>query len=104
MSMSTKHDYGKIGDTLVTFVGKDVSEDRKNFLKEFLEYNNFELVIEEKVDDEGNKTFIMGVTDMVFNPVIWIYDRRLKTTDGRIANEDYWLQASSDLKPQYWER
>ena len=39
---------------------------------------------------------------MVFNPTIWVYQRKLKTFDDRIVNQDYWEQRSEDTKPQYW--
>jgi hypothetical protein len=41
---------------------------------------------------------------MIFNPTIWIFERKLKTLDGRIVNQKYWEQKTEDdLKPQYWE-
>ena len=104
--MPIKHDFGKIGDQPVTFVEKGVNEDRKNFLKELLEFNGFEVIVEEeKTAAEGeDKKYTVAVTDLVFNPVIWVYDRRLRTPDGKIVNEDYWMQRNNDFKPQYWER
>ncbi|NOZ34418.1 MAG: hypothetical protein GXO80_03860 [Chlorobi bacterium] len=106
MSMPIKHEFGKIGDTLVSFVEKGVTEDRMKFLTELLKFNGFEVITEEETPAEGStdKTFAVTVTDMVFNAVIWIYDRKMKTPDGKIVNEDYWMQRNTDLKPQYWER
>lgn len=106
MSMPIKHEYGKLGDKLVTFVEKKASESRKNFLKELLEINGFEVLLEENAtkDETDEKSYIVAVTDLIFNPVIWVYDRLLKTKDGIIVNEDYWMQRNSDFKPQYWER
>ncbi len=105
MSMPIKHDFGKIGDQMVTFVERDVNADRMKFLKELLEFNGFEVIIEEAKTGEGeDKKYTVAVTDLVFNPVIWVYDRRLKTPEGKIVNEDYWMQRNTDFKPQYWER
>ncbi len=106
MSMPIKHEYGKIEETIVTFVEKGASEERMNFLKELLETNGFEVITEEEApkEDSTEKTYTVAVTDIVFNPVIWIYDRKMKTPDGKIVNEDYWMQRNTDLKPQYWER
>jgi len=105
MSMPIKHDFGKIGDQHVSFVERGVNEDRKNFLKDLLEFNGFEVIVEEEKADEGEeKKYTVAVTDLVFNPVIWVYDRRLRTPDGKIVNEDYWMQRNNDFKPQYWER
>ncbi len=105
MSMPIKHLTGKIGDKLLTFVEKEASEERKNFLKGLLEFNGFEVIIEENTAKEGeNTSYIVAVTDLIFNPVIWVYDRNLKTPEGNIVNEDYWMQINQDFKPQYYER
>ena len=47
MSLAGKHMFGSIGETRVTFVEKGVNADRKDFLKELLEYNGFEVLVEE---------------------------------------------------------
>lgn len=108
MSMPIKHEFGKLqgSDTLVTIVEKNVSEARKEFLKTLLEHNKFEVIIEENTPkEEGeDKTFTVAVTDLIFNPVIWVYDRKLTTPDGNIVNEDYWMQRNEKFIPQYWER
>ncbi len=106
MSMPIKHEFGKIEDVLVTFVEKGVTEDRMNFLKRLLEHNGFEVITEvvQPKTDDGQVTYNIAVTDLIFNPVIWVYDRKLKTLDNKIVNEDYWMQRNNDLKPQYWER
>ena len=106
--MPIKHEFGKLGDsdTLITIVEKNVSETRKNFLKALLEHNKFEVIFEENAPKEDNseKTYTVAVTDLIFNPVIWVYDRKLITTEGNIVNEDYWMQRNEDFAPQYWER
>jgi len=104
--MPIKHEFGKIDGKLVSFADKSASESRMKFLKELLEANGFEVIIKEneQKEDDGEKTYTVAVTDIVFNPVIWVYDRKLKSPDGKIVNEDYWMQRNSDFKPQYWER
>ena len=96
--------FGSIEETRVTFVEKGVSKERMEFLKKLLEHNGFEVITEEdkkKTEDEP-QLYTVAVTDMVFNPTIWVYQRKLKTLDGRIVNRDYWEQRSKDTKPQYW--
>ena len=63
---------------------KGVSEDRMNFLKKLLEHNGFEVIIQEdkKKTEEDPQLYTVAVTDMVFNPTIWVYQRKLKTFDG----------------------
>lgn len=102
MTFQGKHDFGEINGTRVTFVEKGVGEERMKFLKALLEHNGFNVLIAEK-DDGGEKTYDVGVDDIVFNPVIWVYERRLKTLDGRIVSPAYWEQKSDETRPQYWE-
>ena len=44
-----------------------------------------------------------GVTDMVFNPVIAVYEMVLKTPDGKRVSPAYWDQKTSDCIDEYWE-
>ena len=106
MAMHIKHEFGHLGDTFVSFVEKGVSEDRMNFLKELLAFNGFTVLTEEEAPAEGEteKKYTVAVDDPLFNPVIYIYDRRLKTPEGKFVNEDYWLQINKDFMPQYWRR
>ena len=96
--------FGSIGDTRVTFVEKGVTEDRKEFLKNLLEYNGFEVLIDEdkRKSEEDPQLYTVGVTDMVFNPTIWVYQRKLETFDGQKVTRGYWEQETNDPKPQYW--
>jgi hypothetical protein len=104
MPLSGSHMFGSIGETRVTFVEKGVSENRKEFLKKLLEHNGFEVLIEEdkKKTEEDPQLYTVAVTDMVFNPTIWVYERKLKTFDGKKVNQDYWEQRSEDTNPHYW--
>ncbi len=104
MPLEGSHKFGSIEETRVTFVEKGVSEDRKEFLKKLLEHNGFEVIIQEdkKKAEEDPQLYTVAVTDMVFNPTIWVYQRKLKTFDGKKVNQDYWEQRTEDTKPQYW--
>ena len=106
MGLEGKHQFGSIGDQRVTFVEKKISEDRMDFLKRLLEFNGFEVVIEEekRKSEEEPQLYTVAVTDMVFNPTVWVFQRRLKTLDGKhIVNQEYWNQESEDTSPQYWK-
>ena len=104
-SLDGKHSFGSIGETRVTFVEKGVDEDRRDFLKQLLEHNGFEVVLEEekKKTEEDQQLYTVAVTDMVFNPTVWIFQRLLKTLDGRKVTQDYWFQRTEETKPQYWK-
>jgi len=105
MGLGGKHMFGSIDDIRVTFVEKKVNGNRKDFLKTLLEHNGFEVVIQEvkKAAEEEEQLYTVAVTDMVFNPTIWVFQRKLKTFDGRKVTQDYWNQLTEDAHPQYWK-
>ncbi|RXP44573.1 hypothetical protein EC396_17630 [Lutibacter sp. HS1-25] len=104
MGLDGKHSFGSIGETRVTFVEKNTTESRKDFLKKLLEHNNFEVIIEEekRKNEEDPQLYTVAVTDMVFNPTIWVFQRKLITFDGHKVTQDYWNQVSEDTNPHYW--
>ncbi len=104
MSLGGKHLFGDIEGQRVTFVEKKVTEDRSAFLKKLLEHNGFEVLIQEdkRASEEDPQLYTVAVTDMVFNPTIWVYQRKLQTFDGRMVTPDYWNQRTEDTHPQYW--
>jgi len=97
--------FGSIEDTRVTFVEKKIEKNRSDFLKKLLEHNGFEVIIQEekRKTEEEPQLYTVAVTDMVFNPTIWIYERKLKTFDGHKVTPAYWNQESDDTHPQYWK-
>ena len=106
MTLAGKHQFGAIGDQRVTFVEKKIEKDRMEFLKKLLEVNGFEVVIQEekRKSEEDPQLYTVAVTDMVFNPTIYVFQRRLKTIDGKhIVTQDYWNQVSEETNPQYWK-
>lgn len=106
MVLVGKHLFGSIEDQRVTFVEKKIEAPRKDFLKELLEFNGFVVIIQEdkRKTEEEPQLYTVGVTDMTFHPTIWVFERRLKTLDGKHkVNQDYWNQISEDTKPQYWK-
>ncbi|GAB2775098.1 hypothetical protein [Salinimicrobium soli] len=106
MALEGKHSFGSIGDTRVTFVEKKIPQERADFLKNLLEHNGFEVLLEEekRKKEEDPQLYTVAVTDMVFNPTVWVFERRLKTFDDRKVTPDYWKQVSEDTHPQYWKK
>ena len=104
MALGGNHLFGSIGETRVTFVEKGVDENRKDFLKNLLEVNGFEVVIEDnaKKAEEDPQLYTVAVTDMTFNPTIWVFERKLKTADGRKVTHEYWNQKTEETNPRYW--
>jgi len=105
MALAGKHTFGSIGETRVTFVEKKVDENRRDFLKKLLEHNGFEVIIDEekRKSDEEPQLYTVAVTDMVFNPTIWVYERKLRTFDGHKVTPGYWEQRTEETNPQYWK-
>ena len=83
---------------------KKIDEGRKDFLQKLLEHNGFEVIIQEekRKTEEDPQLYTVAVTDMVFNPTIWVFQRKLKTFDNRKVTQDYWNQKTDDTNPHYW--
>ena len=100
-----KHDFGDIEGQRVTFVERCVSEDRREFLKKLLEHNGYEVIVAEtaRKKDTDPEGFDIAVTDMLFNPVIAVYQRKLRTFGGNRVTPDYWNQKTTEIEPNYWD-
>ena len=101
-----KHIVEEINGVRCSVVETGISEERMKFLKELLELNKYEVLTAKSTDKEGNETgYILGVTDLLFNPVIDIYKRRLHSKTGKKVTPAYWLQesfAETEAEVNYW--
>ena len=96
-----KHNIEEINEVLCTLVEDSIQKDRLDFLIKLLEFNGYST---QSVENEDG-TFRLGVTDLLFNPVIDVYKRRLKTPTGHIVTPAYWLQQSfneTEAEVNYW--
>ncbi len=117
MVLKAKHTVEEINGTRCTIVEKGASADRVEFLKNLLEFNQFEVHVAEEPAQppvegqpvepaaavEPARLFTIGVTDLVFNPIIAVYELRLKTPDGKKVSPAYWEQYTTESKDEYWE-
>lgn len=88
-----KHIVEEVDGVLCTVVESGTTAGRMKFLKDLLEYNHFEVKTEEVAGEEGEAaTFKIGVTDLVFNPVISVYEQSLKRPGGKTVTPAYWNQ------------
>jgi len=89
---NAKHIVGEIDGVRCTIVESGISPDRLAFLTDLLRFNNFEVKkMKDPATPEGEEPgYTIGVTDLVFNPVFAIYERSLKTTEGKIVTPSYW--------------
>jgi hypothetical protein len=98
-----KHIVEEIDGVRCSLVEKGVSPERTEFLKKLLELNKYTV----KIAAEGESgTFKIGVTDMLFNPVVNVYKRDLISASGKRVTPAYWLQESADETEEavnYWK-
>ncbi len=101
-----KHVVKEIEGVRCSVVEDGTTKERVEFLKEILEHNGHEVRSEEipPKEEGGEITYIIGVTSMLFNPVIAVYQRMLKTKDGRKITADYWNQKTTEIEPNYWDK
>jgi len=101
---NAKHIVGEIEGVRCTIIEKAISLERAAFLKELLEFNNLEVKeMTEPTETPGTEpTYTIGVTDLIFNPVFVIYERRLKTRENTPVTPAYWRQECIDCDPRYW--
>jgi hypothetical protein len=102
MALKAKHIVEEIKGIRCTLVEKGVSSARCNFLKDLLSFNGFEVITDCQNDSAGIEICAIGVTNLVFNPVIAVYNMSLKTPDGRSVSPAYWEQTDPVAVNQYW--
>ena len=99
-----KHLVEEIDGVRCTIVEKGITPDRAQFLKSLLELNGYEV---KTATDTDPATLILGVTDILFNAMIDVYERRLKSPTGKKVTPAYWLQQSdkeTEEEVNYWNK
>jgi hypothetical protein len=102
MLNKSKHVIIEIDGVRCSLIEKSVASERLSFLKELLEHNKFEVKVMEEKQEGDIKTYTVGVTDILFNPVYSVYERTLKSLDGFKVTPAYWLQQTTVFDPRYW--
>ena len=99
-----KHTVEEINGVRCSVVEKGVTAERLAFIREILEFNKLEVQSQEekKESEDAPVTYTVGVTDLLFNIVIAIYQVRVKLKDGRIASPAYWNQWTEKVDNKYW--
>jgi len=107
-------------------VEKNVSPERTEFLRKLLEFNGYTVMVapspppkvvakpaapaadgtpvETPASPPAPETFTIGVTDFLFHTMLLIYERALKTPEGKIVSIDYWNQQPEKEGAYYWKR
>jgi hypothetical protein len=102
--LKSKHTVEEINGIRCTVIEKGMGAERVKFLKELLEFNKLEVVVAEeaKTEETAPALFTLGVTDIVFNPTIAVYEMSLKTLDGKKVSPAYWEQYTTVIDDEYW--
>ena len=122
MSLNANYTFEDLGDVKCSIIEKNCSQERVDFLKRLLEFNGFEVVVVNSPPPKGAKaapventeeaasapipvvpeTFTVGVTDVTFNPTNGVYNRQLKTEDGKFVTPFYWKQIDKESQDDIW--
>ena len=99
-----KHSVIEIEGVRCSLVETGLTESRALFLKELLQNNGFEVKMEKEKTKEGLElgTIALGVTDILFNPVIRVYMQKLLRKDGHVVTQAYWNQWPVNPDLPYW--
>ena len=99
-----KHNAGDVDGTRCTIVETGISRERADFLKALLLHNGFEVKIQEEITDPPSDpvNYTLGVTDIIFNPVIAVYQKKLVRKDGKKVTPAYWNQTGFEEEKPYW--
>jgi hypothetical protein len=99
-----KHTIIEIEGVRCSLVETGLTESRALFLKSLLQDNGYIVMMEKEKTKEGTPldTWVMGVTDILFNPVIRVYGHRLRRLDGHVVTPAYWNQWPVDADLPYW--
>ena len=103
---SGKHKEKEIAGVRCRIVEQDIPKERVDFLKPLLETNGLVVHFEEmaKKEETDPTVFIIGITDVTFNPTLAVYKQALKTADGRTVTPAFWKQETNTVNTiQYWE-
>lgn len=127
MSLNANYVFEELGEFKCSIMEKNCSAERAEFLNKLLTFNGFKVVVAPSpppktaakpatpVDADAPtveapppppSTFTVGVTDLSFNPINGVYNRQLKTPDGKFVTVRYWKQQEtvSNDEVWYWKR
>ena len=99
-----RHVVKEIEGVRCTVLETAATAERLEFLRKLMAHNNYEVKAAEnkKKNEEDPTLYTVGVADVIFNPVIAVYQRKLLTFDGRKVTPAYWNQQTEDTHPNYW--
>jgi len=101
---NAKHVIAEIEGVRCTVVETGASLERAAFLKDLLEFNNYDVkeLQEPAVAEGAEPRYTIAVTDIIFNPVFAVYECLLRTKEGGYVTPGYWKQECVTCDPRYW--
>ena len=109
MAINKNHEFEELDGIKCAIVERNITHDRAIFLKDLLVFNGYTVVIAappppkaakaqppapEGEADAAPELFVLGVTDVSFNPVNAIFGRQLKTQNGCVVTQAVWNQTT----------
>ena len=100
-----KHIIAEIEGIRCTVIETGTTLERAEFLKQLLVFNGYEVKLEKEKAKDGTEldTFIVGLTDILFNPMIVLYEKKLIRKDGFTVTPAYWNQIPEQDTLPYWQ-
>jgi hypothetical protein len=100
-----KHTIIEIEGVRCTLVESGTTAERVEFLKDILIFNRFDVKSEPEKAKDGTPTgtYVIGVTDLLFNPMIAVYQKKLFRKDGEFVSPAYWNQWPNQHTIPYWQ-
>ena len=100
-----KHNVAEIEGVRCSVVETGATEERAGFLKNLLVFNGYEVKMENEKAKDGSAlgSYIIGVPDILFNPMIIVYEKKLIREDGKTVTPNYWNQKPEQDDIPYWQ-
>jgi hypothetical protein len=89
-----------IDGQMCTVIENEINGNRAAFLIDLLEFNKIKVI--KKTIEGKEDAFLLAVPDVRFNPVIAVYNKKLKTKDNRVVTPNYWNQIDEYVNLPYW--
>ena len=122
MALNPNHAFEELDGVKCSIVEKNCTPERAEFLKKLLAFNNFTVVVIKspppkvvakpaivnpelppaEIPAPAPETFTVGVTDVSFDPITAVFNRQLKTPDGKIVTSNYWKQREETPNDKIW--
>jgi len=100
-----KHVIADLEGTRCSVVESGITPERVAFLKELLTLNGYVVKTEKEKAKDGTETgnCTIGVTDILAMPVVLLYEKKLRRSDGQVVTPAYWNQWPGDEMLPYWQ-